>query len=63
MAKPVKQHVPTAKDKEAMQQGAKASKAVDTYLRYLNDPERPKGRPINKLALEDKIDAESNLAK
>lgn len=63
MSAPKKQHVPSEADKEKMQLGAKAMRAVDKYLQHINSPLKPKGRPVNMATLEAKIREETNLAK
>ena len=51
----------TQQAKENMALGMKAMRAVDAYLVFI-DQNKPKGRKIDKEALEAKIKAESNLA-
>ncbi len=52
----------TPEAKEAMVLGAKAHRAVDAYLTYI-DQHKPRGRKIDKEALEQKAAAETNLAR
>lgn len=62
MSKPTKPHVPTASDKEKMQHGAAAMRAVDAYLQFIAT-DKPRGRPVDMAALQERIDAESNLGR
>ncbi len=61
MSKPTP-HIPTEADKEKMQHGAAAMRAIDKYLTYL-DSEKPRGRRPDPAAIEAKIADESNLAR
>lgn len=49
----------TQQAKENMAMGMRSMKVVDAYLTLID---RPRGRKIDKEALEEKIKAESNLA-
>lgn len=55
-------HQPTKEDLSEMQQGARANKAIDAYLHYINDT-KPKGRKPDPAKIQQKIEAEDNLAK
>lgn len=48
--------------RERMVAGAYAMRAVDSYLRSINE-QKPRGRRTNPEELQRKIDAEPNLAK
>jgi 1,6-anhydro-N-acetylmuramate kinase len=57
-----KPNKPTEAQKERMVLGAKAMRAVDAYLAHIN-ADKPRGRKVDKEALQAKIDAEESLAK
>ena len=50
----------TEQAKENMAMGMKAMRAVDQYLTYMDT--KPRGRPMNREALELKAQGETNLA-
>jgi hypothetical protein len=52
----------TDEAKEAMVFGAKAHRAVDAYLQYV-DQHKLRGRSVNRETLEAKAKAETNLAR
>lgn len=55
-------HIPTEADKQKMQQGAAAMRAVDAYLQHIN-AEVPRGRKADPVAIKEKMDEEENMAK
>jgi hypothetical protein len=52
----------TEQAKENMQMGAKAMRAVEAYLVYINQY-KTRGRPLSSKSIQDKMDSETILAK